>query len=545
MVDAISPGGTNPTSYLVKDPKDEARAKLAASVRAKFMGAVTDPSTYVPKLPPLDMVGKAAKVIASPFSWLPDAAAGYVGGKIKASLEKPDPDAEPPETDLESKRAAEQQTGIMEPSPAPDEPPPAPKPRPTGGGYGGPAGPSATDALMRDFQERNDAMEDERQGRIGMAENVSGALGNVADEQRIQGAASMGEARQHSDDERAKIAEIDQLNKDYANSHIDPRKAFGDMNAPQAIATMLGGLFAGMTRGPDGGPKAVQEFYNNIVERSIKIQQFEIQKKQQVGLNAENLLASLRKTSGTEQEANDKARAVLIGATMTEVQKAGAAAKGPIEEAQVRELMADLKTTRDMALAKLKAAQAGAQAAPGGWLETDPNEIVNIGGQEYLSSKGDAEGIRNNARAVEQLEGALKDGVRLVKERGALDYLPLSANIMEGEAVNGRILQYLSHLNNARGVPLGIEHVAKMEVPDFGSRGASFSLPKAEMMLKLLQENRGSMTEGLRPIETMRGPGMDKSNKNKLTTYARESAARAPQSQQQKPQKYGTFQPGS
>src|ERR1019366_10392346 len=110
MVDAISPGGTNPTSYLVKDPKDEARAKLAASVRAKFMGAVTDPSTYVHKLPPLDMVRKAAKVIASPFSWLPDAAAGYVGGKIKASLEKPDPDAEPHETDLESKRAAEQQT---------------------------------------------------------------------------------------------------------------------------------------------------------------------------------------------------------------------------------------------------------------------------------------------------------------------------------------------------------------------------------------------------------------------------------------------------
>ena len=84
-------------------------------------------------------------------------------------------------------------------------------------------------------------------------------------------------------------------------------------------------------------------------------------------------------------------------------------------------------------------------------------------------------------------------------------------------------------------MPSGIERVAHLEAPLFGSRAASIQRPKAEMMLKLLNENENGLTEGLTPVDVARGGGSDKGNKNKLTTYVRlrEGQSQQPQRQQE------------
>lgn len=473
----------------------------------------------------------------------------YAADVAKKHLPQPEvePEVQHGPTELESLRSAEQQTGTMAPSPH-EEPiaPPRPKPSAGGGGY---ATPHGIDPLTRDFNERLAAMDDERRGRMSMASDIAGGYGNVADEQRSQGLAAMGEAHAHSEEQRARIAEIDQLNRDYADGHLDLAKVWADKNPIQMAGSILGTMFAGL----GGGVEGARNYFNDMVDRSLSVQKFNIEQKGRAGQNAENLLSSLRKTSTDEQDANDKARAVLIGAAMTEVQRAGAAAKGPVEEAQVRELMADMKTARDIALQKAALARAAAQPSALGLEVSGDDLLQGQNGQQWLATdKSWADQARNNLQAIDRMRNAVRDGLGVLKERSASDLVPgsslWSGNLQRGENAQAEILGTASKMEGARGVPAGISTMVQHMSPDFGSRftlGTPGNIAQAEALLNRLDQVEAITLQNANAhrVEVSAGPGQGK-KAGQLTYYARPAASVPRPAEQAPAAKYGSFQPG-
>lgn len=225
-VEAPPPPPSQP--YLEKEPSYDARqaahAAATAETERRIKNALLNPRTYIPggHLTP-EMVAGAVKTIVAPITWPADVAGSYANSKLHAAE---DAAAPPPPTDLEAKRAAEQATGVMAPSsPAatPEVEAPAPKAAPSGGGgmggYATPAGPSP---LERDFNERIAAMGDEEAARGQMARDVAGAYGGVEEQGRQNAEEQEKQAHEAAMQQRAKIAEVDQLNRDYMNRTIDP-----------------------------------------------------------------------------------------------------------------------------------------------------------------------------------------------------------------------------------------------------------------------------------------------------------------------------------
>jgi hypothetical protein len=416
------------------------------------------------------------------------------------------------------------------PAPAAALPPAA-----RGGGGGGSAPDPWGKRLDSDFNERIGAMQDEMAARQARSQQVADAYGNAAQIQRDNAMASEAQAHDNAEQERARIGEVEQLNRDYADGKIDANKWWTDRTVPQKIGTALGMMFAGW----NGGVQGALSYYHTIVDSSIALQKDEIERKYKAGQMADNLLGTFMRTSTNEQEAMDKARAAMYGAAMVEVAQAGASAKGPEEQAQIRQLIADMKTTRDMALAKLSAQRAGATGSPRG-LEVDPNMVVDVKGQQYLLPKADAEGVRTAVRAYEQLEGSVREGLGLLDQRGLTDYHPWSANVKQGEGVDATIQESLARLAGARGVPQNIQQIAHEALPQFGSLTAGVDRPKAERFLQMLDKYRQDALAGATPVDIQPGPGTGK-DANKLTYWAtpRQPTAAQPTPPGATPRTYG------
>lgn len=445
-------------------------------------------------------------------------------GLFPEELQPDNPPADPRDdfrepTQFTFGRAANQ--ALDAPAPPDRAQPVAPAPRPSGGGVGPPAHDYGAD-WSNAFDDRIRAMEDESRARVAGASDVAGAFENAAEEQRGEGLASMAQAKANADAQRARIAEVDQLNRDYAAGQIDPNRWWSERNVPQKIAAVLGGMLAGI----GGGVRGAVDFHNQLVDRDIALQRDDLERKYKAGMQADNLLASFMRTSDSEQEAMDKARAALIGSSITEVEHAQAAAKGPVEKAQIDQLIADMRATRAQTLAKIQAQrQAGAAASQVRGLEIDPNMLVTSRGEQFLVPHGDAEAVRQNLDAYDRLEDNLREGLDLLNRRGALDYLPTSANMREASSVDASVAQNLARLANARGIPPSIAQLAKEEAPSFGSTFAKLDVPKAQRMLRMLKQYRGDMLQGSVPVDVQTGPGVGK-EANKLTYWATPRALR-------------------
>ena len=288
---------------------------------------------------------------------------------------------------------------------------PPPQARPAMGGGGGV---DYGARLNDDYNERIRAMEAERNARSEGAANVAGAFGNAADEARDQGLASEAQAHASGEAIRAKIAEVQQLNEDYAKGQLDPNPLWGNESVPHEIGAVLGTMLAGI----GGGVKGAQEYFDNLVEKNLMVQRDQMERQYKSTLGQQNLLGSLIRTSDSEQDAMDKARAVLYGAAMTEVQKAAATAKGPVETAQINQLIADMKATRDAMLAKLQGQARAAAANPAnGMLEVSGEDIIQHGGQSYLiTDKSWGDTLRNTLSAYDRLGEAINAGEQSLRD---------------------------------------------------------------------------------------------------------------------------------
>jgi hypothetical protein len=461
-------------------------------------------------------------------------------------------------------------SGILNPTPEPDPikganpaPPPAaretqqqgyeqagppPQARPSGGG-GGPPGVDYGKRLNDDYNERIRAMEAERDARGAGASDVAGAFGRAEDEQRGGAEASMAQSHAAGEQMRAKIAEVQQLNEDYAKGQLDPNPLWGNESVPHAIGAVLGTMLAGI----GGGVKGAQEYFNNLVDKNLMVQKDQMDRQYKSTLGQQNLLGSLMRTSDSEQEAMDKARAVLYGAAMTEVQKSAAAAKGPVETAQIDQLIADMKATRDAMLAKLQGQQQAAAAGPGanGMLEVSGEDIIQHGGQSYLiTDKSWGDTLRNTLSAYDRLGEALNAGEQSLKGRSALDALnPWSGNIASGESAQAAASESVAKLAGSRGVPPNIAHMVSQLLPTFGSR-TTFDTPDNIAKVRQVRQMLGQWAQdtmgaaGATPVSVVAGPGRGK-NAGKLTYYAGPpQPGQAPQQRQPAgPPPLRTFQP--
>ncbi|HEY1695132.1 MAG TPA: hypothetical protein VGG39_23350 [Polyangiaceae bacterium] len=403
--------------------------------------------------------------------------------------------------------------------------PPAPKksaPAPRGVGGGGPRVDPWGKRLEGDFNERIAAMQDEMAARQAMASGQAEGLGNAAELQRGNAMASAAEAHDNAEAMRARIAEVDQLNRDYAEGTIDTDKWWGDRTIPQKIGAAIGLMAAGWA----GGPAAALNQLHAYMDGSLMQQKEAIDRKYKAGQMADNLLGSFMRTSTNEQEAMDKARAAMYGAAMVEVARSGAAAKGDVEAAQVRQLIADMKSARDAALAKLAGQRAGNPTSASG-LEVDPNMVVGVKGQQYIVPKGDAENMRQTMNAYERLEDSIREGLGLLDSRGITDYHPWSANIKRGEGIDATVQESLAKLSSARGVPVNIQQIAKEALPQFGSLTAAIDKPKAERFLSQLDRYRQETlsTANAQPVDVRVGPGVGK-QANELKYWATPSTGK-------------------
>lgn len=389
-------------------------------------------------------------------------------------------------------------------------------------------GPLGLAPIMHDYDEQLAGMQAEREA-IGPAnEAISGAQGDAADEQRRMADEQMASAREDNSNARRHLDEIGTLVSDYAQQKIDPMKWYHDESFPQKVASVVGAMFAGFA----GGPKGAQDYINSQTDRSIALQQDQLNRGAQAIQGAQSLYTGFLRTSENEQQAYDKTRAAMLSSAMIDVQRTATTAKTAQEQAQIDQLMAGLKLQRDMLLARIQAqvsaAGRGGGAAPSAnGLEVDPKQIATgSNGQQYLiTNAAFSDDISTQLAQFGRLRDSLLQGQAVLDERkNGYDWLlPYSDNIQRGEAIKGAIYETASKLASARGMPAGLQHVVQDLVPSFDSRFAGpTGAAKIPQVIQLLDkyEQDYLKASGAIPSQIVIGPGQGK-EAGKLKYYAR------------------------
>ncbi|MBU6430548.1 MAG: hypothetical protein KGR26_16135, partial [Cyanobacteria bacterium REEB65] len=192
---------------------------------------------------------------------------------------------------------------------------------------------------------------------------------------------------------------------------VDPDKFWHDKSVPQKIATVVGAALlnaAGALTG--GGADLGIRTVNGMIDRSIALQQANLDRKRVAAGHIENLYGLFLSQSKSEMEAFEKTKAVLYDAAIADVAKAGVAAKGQVQAAEMDKFIAGLRLQRDEILMKLHAAASkGASSGPGGFIPIEQGSHVVMGpdGQQYLIGMGGeqvAGAIATSERAAQRAE---------------------------------------------------------------------------------------------------------------------------------------------
>jgi hypothetical protein len=387
--------------------------------------------------------------------------------------------------------------------------------------------------LRGDYDEQLAAAQRESDARANAATTEAEGLRGVATQERGLAYQGQQQAQAAGQEARRHIDEIGALAAHYAQREIDPDKWWKDKNVPQQIATVVGAMFAGL----GGGAQAAMQFVNTRIDRSIALQQGEIDREGHALNQTDNLFGNFLKVSGNEQLAYDKTRAALLDSAMTDVAAAGKETMAPVQQAQIAQLMAAMKRERDMLLAKLGAARQAAGPAQDGWLEIDPKTVVRgMDGEAYhIDNPMLGDDVNNAVVSLRQLDDVLQRGQQLLQNRSAWQAAnPYSDARQEGESLYKSAVQLISRFNSARGVPPGMEKIAEGEIPNFGDMTAGLHAAKIPTIRETIRERaRETLAgNGARPIDVTDAPGRGKSA-GKMTTYARPAAAPTAQAQVQ------------
>ncbi len=188
------------------------------------------------------------------------------------------------------------------------------------------------------------------EGAQGKAEAAAIDKGQLA-MQRVVGT--------YEKNQKALQGEYDSVFKDLKEGHIDPGAVWANKNAPRKVSTIVGILLSGLGSGLSAAAGQNQEnmamkILNQEIDRDIDAQKANMQQKG-------NMLSALSNQMGNLRAGTEMLRAIQMGATAREIEKAGALAKDPVAQARAKQFAGQLDMTSSAQIAKLNAQQTIAQ----------------------------------------------------------------------------------------------------------------------------------------------------------------------------------------
>lgn len=175
----------------------------------------------------------------------------------------------------------------------------------------------------------------------GEAYDKAGAQAKAAANSNIQ------DADQLKDQASSRMDEIHQLADDYANGHVDPDKWWGDKTLGQKIMTGLGAMFAGL----GGGVEGARNFVNDQINRSIALQEDQLNRKEKGAGVETNLLNSFIGAGNNRNEAVTKARLALTESLYQQIAGQLMKATGPVDADRIRQQLHIMAGIHDQAYA--------------------------------------------------------------------------------------------------------------------------------------------------------------------------------------------------
>lgn len=338
-----------------------------------------------------------------------------------------------------------------------------------------------------------------------------------------------------------------QLTDAYAKGTVDPDKWWHDKNVPEKIASVAGAVFLGM----GGRPEAALNYANAQIDRSIAIQQGDLERTRVAAGHYQNLYDLALNHTKNVQEAYDFTRSVYLDNVIADSARALAPYKNDITKAEIDQYIAMLREQRDMTLAKFMAKTGSGGAAADGWLTTDSKSFVTdprTGQQYLLNNPTMAPHVDAQLDAYTRIKSALeqgKDVIKLWQSNSPADWLEA---YNRGQVIDNSIFEAEAKLSSSRGMPTSTLGVIKGQKPTFASPSSRVTGSRIEALEGLLDQwtDDTLRVNNARPFDTRTGPGLGK-KAGELTTYARPSAepAQAPQTQAPAPaqKKYGSFTP--
>jgi hypothetical protein len=222
---------------------------------------------------------------------------------------------------------------------------------------------------------------------------------------------------------KSRLARVDQLNQEVANSPIDEKAFWKDKSGPEKVMAAIAVGFGAFAAGMNGGPNHAANIIDRAIEQNIDAQKANKQGKQAEISNNMMLLDKNHEILGDQRAADAQTRMQLlqrasqhVDEVMQENKNPETIARGEAIKAALQEKYADAQATRDAVVMHENYARVvtGGAGRPAPLVDMDQTKTVKLDGKDYNLQYLTPEAAATTRTEVTDLQAASSVGRRIL-----------------------------------------------------------------------------------------------------------------------------------
>lgn len=335
-----------------------------------------------------------------------------------------------------------------------------------------------------------------RAGILGKEE----AQTNLAQEQQLQYEATAEKlARQADASNKARAAldaEQSQLFSAAKNGHIDPKRLWSNASTGSKVAAGIGLILGGMGAGLTRGPNMAMEMFNKLLNNDIDAQK--------ANMNQANNLMQVNFQKYRNIEAAETATRLQLS-TVLQAQLAAAASRAATPEAKANAQLALAQLDQQTIPMKFQLAQMQAMYGlqSGGQQQVNPEmlpedarqRIIMVPGpdgmkQKLAPSKEDADAFRKSEIASDELEEKLAEAKKFMDEKGTTMWG--TEDQAKADSLHASILSSIGKLHDLNRLSDADLTLFEQMVPNPGQWMQTQGKAKLDMLMNYSQSKRNA-----------------------------------------------------
>lgn len=232
----------------------------------------------------------------------------------------------------------------------------------------------------------------------------------------------------YMNEQRRRMAEMEQLGEEIRSTKIDPSNYWSNQNGLSAALSVIGVALGAYASGRSGGriPNAALEQLNRSIDRDIELQKVELQKKQGSLANLRGMYGLAEQRLGDQRAAIDYTRAMMKENLANQVQQFAASSGTQKAKLAANELAVKLRAEADLSKNRVRAVMANqardAARRSAAARYVSPAEILKLEKQRADIEKTRAETMKLRAEGAEA--EPIAEGVYRAKPDMVARYVP-------------------------------------------------------------------------------------------------------------------------